>query len=302
MTTKLLRVIRYGFQSVFRNGWLSLATILVTVIALLVFEGLILFRVVTANAVRTLEDKIDIAVYFKADAPEDEILKLSRSLEELNEVKRVAYISRDRALEIFKERTKGDPTIAQALGELEENPLLASVSINAHDPEDYDVIAAYLASEQLKPITEKVTYTQSRRAIERLASIVDTAETMGLALTVFFAFVAALVTFNTIRLAIYSNREEIGIMRLVGGSNRFINGPYMVQGILLGAAAAAASVLLVAPFIHFVDPYLEAFIPGTALKGYFYAHLPSLLAYQLFFGITLSVVSSAVAIRRYLKI
>jgi cell division transport system permease protein len=295
-------MIRYGLQSVFRNGWLSLATVLVLVIALLVFEGLILFRVVTAQAVATLEDKIDIAVYFKASAPEDEILGLSRSLEDLKEVKRVQYVSRDRALEIFKERTTGDPTIAQALGELDENPLLASLSVNAHDPNDYDTIASYIESKQLVSIVEKVTYSQSRRAIDRLASIVGTAETMGLTLTIFFAFVAALVTFNTVRLAIYSNREEIGIMRLVGGSNRFINGPYVVQGVVLGAFAAIVSLLIVAPFIKFADPYLEAFVPGTELGGYFLGHLPSLLGYQLFFGIGLAVASSAVAIRRYLKI
>lgn len=302
MATTLARIIRYGLQSLRRNPWLSIATVLVMLFALVLSEGLILFNVVTETAITALEDKIDIAVYFKTTATEDAILELEQSLEALAEVERVEYVSRDRALELFREANRDDPTITRALEELEGNPLRASLNIKARNPEDYAAIDAYLGNERLGAIVEKVSFTQSRLAIERLARIVATAERFGFLLTLFLAFTAALVTFNTIRLAIYSNREEIGIMRLVGASNSFINGPYLVGGLLLGIIAAVFSLLIALPLVQFGAPHLKNFIPEMDLAAYFSANFLALLGYQLLFGIALGVLSSAIAVRRYLKI
>ena len=281
---------------------LSVATIIVMILALMVFEGLIISNVLTKTAVSSLEDKIDISVYFKTNAAEDEILRLKRSLEGVAEVKSVDYISREKALEIFQTKYQSDPTITQALQELGENPLQASLNIKAHDPNDYATIAASLTDDSFKNLIEKVTYTQSRLAIERLSKIVDTAEKVGLALTIFLALTAALVTFNTIRLAIYSNREEIGIMRLVGASNVFINGPYIMEAIIFGVLSAILSLIITAPFINLIAPYLQTFIPEMDLKTYFLSNLFNLFFYQLLFGILLAIVSGSIAIRRYLKI
>ena len=281
---------------------LSVATIIVMILALMVFEGLIISNVLTKTAVSSLEDKIDISVYFKTNAAEDEILRLKRSLEGVAEVKSVDYISREKALEIFQTKYQSDPTITQALQELGENPLQASLNIKAHDPNDYATIAASLTDDSFKNLIEKVTYTQSRLAIERLSKIVDTAEKVGLALTIFLALTAALVTFNTIRLAIYSNREEIGIMRLVGASNVFINGPYIMEAIIFGVLSAILSLIITAPFINLIAPYLQTFIPEMDLKTYFLSNLFNLFFYQLLFGIALGIVSGSIAIRRYLKI
>jgi len=302
MTTTLLRIIKYGFQSFWRNGLLSVATIIVMILSLMVFEGLIISNVLTNTAVSSLQNKIDISVYFKTNVAEDEILRLKRSLEGVEEVRSVDYISREKALEIFQAKYQSDPTITQALQELGENPLQASLNIKAHDPDDYETIASYLTHESFKNLIEKVTYTQSRLAIERLSRIVDTAEKVGLSLTIFLALTAALVTFNTIRLAIYSNREEIGIMRLVGASNVFINGPYIVEAVIFGVLAAIFSLIITAPFINLIAPYLQTFIQELDLKTYFYSNLFNLFLYQLLFGIALAIISGSIAIRRYLKI
>ena len=301
MATTLFRIIKYGLQSLVRNPWLSVATILVMIFAIVVFEGLIIFNVLTDKTIAALEDKIDISVYFKSTAPEDTILSMERSLEALAEVASVEYISRDKALEIFKERNADDAIIVNALDELKDNPLLASLNIKAHDPKDYSLIATYVSDERFAGDVEKVTYTQSRAAIERLTGIVDAAERTGFFLTLFLACTAVLVTFNTVRLVIYSNKEEIGIMRLVGGSNVFINGPYVIQGILLGTLAALLSFLLLVPVIHFSSPHIQSFIPEVNLETYFYGSFMSLLGYQLLFGILLGMVSSIIAVRRYFK-
>ena len=302
MTTTLSRIIKYGLQTFLRNGWVSLATIIVMILALLVFHFLVIFDVITGQVITALNDKIDIAVYFKSDAKEDDILKLEGVLADLSEVKQVEYISKSKALDIFKSRHKNDATISQALDELTDNPLLASLNIRAKDPEYYAAIAGFLEGDNLSSIVEKVTYNQNRGAIERLSSVVGTLQNFGLVLTAFLAITAVLVTFNTIRLAIYSNREEIGIMRLVGASNKFIHGPYIVNGVLYGLIAAVVSLLLATPLIIWASPYVGALIPELSLTAYFTGNMAGLFGYQLLFGIFLGTVSSILAIRRYLTI
>ncbi len=302
MFTALSRIIKYGFVGFWRNGWLSTATISIIVIALIVFEGLIIFRVLTETALTALQDKIDISVYFKSDVPEDEILKIKSSLESLAEVKSVEYISKDEALKAFSEKHQSDSAIAQSLQELQDNPLLASFNIKAYDPKKYSTIADYLNNASFKDEFQKITYAQNAIVIDRLTKIIDTTEKGVLALIVLLALVAILVTFNTIRLAIYSSREEIGIMRLVGASNALIRGPYLVEGIIYGVIAAILSVAVTAPFVYFSSPYIKIFIPEMNLGMYFSSHLVTLLGYQLIFGIVLGVISSGIAVRKYLRV
>ncbi|MEK7192101.1 MAG: permease-like cell division protein FtsX [Patescibacteria group bacterium] len=302
MATTLSRIIKFGIQNFLRNGWLSVATIAVLVLALLVFHGLIVFGVISQTAVASIKDKIDISVYFKDSAPEDEILKVEREIEGLAEVKSVDYVSKDRALDAFKDRHKEDAVIAQALAELQANPLLASLNIKAKDPKEYPNIVERIQDGPAINVIEKISYAQNKSAIERLARLVDTFGNAGLAITITLALIGALVTFNSVRLAIYSNREEIGIMRLVGASNKFINGPYIVSGLIYGVIAAILSLAAAAPIIALASPYVEVFVPEMNLQSYFYGNLISFFGYHLLFGVVLGVVSSAVAVQRYLKL
>lgn len=302
MLTALVRIIKYGLQGFWRNGWLSTATIFIMILALIVFEGLIIFNILTKTALQSIQDKIDISVYFKLETSEDEILKIKKSLSSLVEVKSVEYISRDKAMEIFQERHQDDPLISQALEELNSNPLMASLNIKAHDPQKYATIADYFNNESLKNLISKVTYADNAAIINRLARIIDTSEKGGFILTLFMAFTAVLVTFNTIRLAIYSNREEIGIMRLVGASNAFVRGPYMVEGIIYGLIAGFLSIAVMLPIIYLTSPYLNIFIPEINLWKYFTFNLLMFLGYQILFGVALGVFSSFIAVRKYLKI
>jgi len=302
MVTTLLRIIRYGLQGFSRNVLLSFGTVAVMTLALFVFLGLSIFGILADTSLTILRDKIDISVYFKPTSSEDDILQVKRSLESLAEVKSVEYISRDRALEIFKERHQDDETISQAITILEENPLSASINIKAHDPREYPVITAYLNNENLSDLVDQVTYNQNQLVINRLVSIVQTAQRAGITLIVVLSVVAVFVTLNTIMLAIYSTRDEIGIMRLVGASNKFIRGPYVVQGALYGLMGAFFSVLLMLPLVYAGTPYVSVLMPEMNLQSYFYGHLPSLLGYQILLGIILGTVSSYIAVRRYLKI
>ncbi len=301
MLVTLSRIIKYGWQAFLRSAWLSISTISVMFLASIVFGGLILFNVVATGAITSLQDKIDISVYFKSNATEDSVLNIKRSLEGLEEVKSVEYISREEALANFKAQHANEEVITQTLGELDENPLLSSLNVKAKNSKEYATIANYLESANLKDLVEKVSYAQNEVVINRLNKLVDTVKRGGFILTIFLAFVAVMVTFNTIRLAIYSNSEQINVMRLVGASNSFIRGPYIVESIIYGVVAAVLSILVLIPIIGFATPHVVSFIPAVNLKTYFKTHFFSLFFYQLLFGIGIGIISSVIAIRRYLR-
>lgn len=301
MITILSRIFRYGFKGFWRNGWLSTATVAIMVLALLVFLNLLLFHAVTDAAVSSIQDKIDISVYFKNTTTEDQILSIKQSLESLSEVKSVDYISSDQALQIFKSNHQSDEAISQAINELTTNPLEASLNIRAQRPDQYAAIAEYLNAPNLSQYIDSVSYAKNQVVIDRLAKLVDTVNRVGLTLIVLLSLIAGLVVFNTVRLAIYSNREEIGIMRVVGASNSMVRGPYMIEGFLCGLIAAVVSLILAFPEAYFASPYIGVLVPNFVLFGYFWTGILTFLGYQLLFGVGIGVLSSFIAVRRYLK-
>lgn len=301
MFTIISRIFHYGFKNFWRNGWLSTATVAIMTLALSVFAGLTLFGVITRAAASTIQDTIDISVYFNTNTSEDQILNIQQSLQSLSEVASVQYISRDQALATFEAKHASDPTVTQAISQLDTNPLEASLDIKAKDPSQYAAISDYLSSPNLAPSIDALSYPQEQDVIERLATIVRNVETGGFVVTIFLALIAGLVIFNTIRIAIYSNRDEIGVMRVVGASNSMVRGPYVVEGMICGLIASIFSLIIAAPAVYFVNPYLNAFIPGLNLFHYFYTHIAQLLLYEVLFGVVIGALSSFIAVRRYLR-
>jgi len=301
MLTTFYRIIKYGVQNFSRNYLVSVATILVLLLAVIVFESLILFGVVGQKAISLVQDKIDISVDFRESVSEDEMLNLKSSLESLSEVKEVEYVSRDEALARFKERHPSDSDIARALEEIGDNPLRASLNIKAFNPRDYSAIASYLNNESLSSIIESVSYNQNQLVIDRLARIMDIGRQAGFLLTIILAVVASIVSFNTILLAIYSSKDEIGIMRLVGASNAFIRGPYVIVGAIYGVISAIAGVILTIPVVYFISPYVSVLIPEMNLWGYFTGSIFGITGYNLLFAVSIGVISSFVVVKRYLR-
>lgn len=307
MITVISRIVHYGLKNFWRNGLLSTATTAIVTLALVVFAGLIFANATTTNIVNFLKDKIDVSVYFQLNTPEDEILRVQEDLQRLPEVRSVSYVSTDRALEIFKERHQDDPDITRSLEQLSFNPLKASLDIKAHDPGNYAAIADYLGGAGLSQYIDNVNYSQNQEAIDNLAAIISNVDRAGLLITIFLSLIAGLVVFNTIRLAIYSNRDEISIMRAVGASNAFVRGPYVVEGILIGLIAAVVSLLfivigfLAAPLIYETNGAFDTSIPGFSLVSYFYQNFWKIFLYQALFGVALTSISSWIAVKRYLR-
>ncbi len=298
----LKRLLTYAWLSFRRNGWLSTATILVMMLTLFVIGGLTMLSVVANTVLNDLENKIDIAVFFKLGTDEEEILKIKRELETLAAVKEVSYVSAVAALAEFKERHKSEPAVLASLEELgDENPLPASLNIKAQNPSELSSIAAYLQEKNFAPV-EKINYFENQAIIERLSSMVRGVRSAGVGTVLVLGFIAVLVAFNTVRLAIYTAREEINIMKLVGATNWYIRGPFMIEGIFYGGIAAIATALAFLPVIWVIFPKILLILPNVNLLQYFTANFLQFFLILFVIGVALGVGSSALAIRRYLKI
>lgn len=299
--TTLKRVLRSGYQSFRRNGWLSAATIMVMVLSLFVMGNLIFLSAFASTVIAEFKSKIDVSVYFASDAPEENILAVKHDLEAHPDVAEVSYVSRDTALELFRSQHKDEELIDQALDELGENPLQASLNIRAKNPEQYAAISEFLSAKKY-PVVEKINYFENRMVIDRLSAILNSVRGGGSALVLLLAAIAVLVSFNTIRMAIFTMREEIGIMRLVGATKWFIRGPFLVSGVLYGASAAALTMLVFFPLVWLVSPHFILLLPSFDLFKYFITNFVEFFAVLLGTGMLIGVTSSMLAVRKYLDV
>jgi cell division transport system permease protein len=298
----LKRVFKNGVVNFWRNIWVSLAATLVMVLALFMVGSLIFSNLILTSALARIEDQVDISVYFSSGVTEEEILNAKSALEQLTQVKSIAYVSRDQALEKFKARHTANALITQSLEELGENPLQASLNITAKNSDQYEIIARFLDSGAYSSIIDKINYFQNQVVIERLANVLAAARTVGSGATIVLAMIAMLVVFNTIRLAIYTSRDEISVMRLVGASRRYVRGPFLVEGALYGLFSAAATMIVFYPATIWLGPLAERFFGGPNLFNYYISNFFQFFLILALSGVILGVVSSSIAVRRYLKI
>ena len=302
MLLTLNRIIKSGLINFWRNGWLSTATVLIMTVTLLAWTSIFLLNVVLTSVLGVLEQKVDISVYFNLDAKEADILALKSKLDNLEEVKNVEYVSAGEALEVFKKRHSDDDILLKSVQELSDNPLEASLNVLAQDASKYETVVSFLGQNQFGNIISKINYAENKIVIDRLGNIIGVLRQSGLAAGLILALIAFLVAFNTVRLAIYSSREEITIMKLVGASNRFVRGPFIVEGVLHGLVSSAFAFMVIIPGVAVIGPKLFNFLPEINLVNYLGDNFWQLLFFQTLGGIILGVFSSWFAIRKYLKV
>ncbi len=296
------RVFNVGWTNFKRNSYLSMGTTGVMVLVLFLFSGLMSLNYLASRVVLGLEEKVDVSVYFKNEASEEEIVKIKNDLEALSTVKKVEYVSRGQALDEFKAKHAGDTLIQDSLAELGDNPLQASLNVKAKDSSQYASIASFIEGNKFRSLVDKINFYENEQVIKRVLAISGGLRNWGFLVTMALALIAVLVTFNTVRLTIYSQIQEIEIMRLVGGSNWHIKAPYLVEGGLYGALAAGIVAVTFYPVAYFISPKVEALMPGVSLISYFVSNIFQFVPLIFFMGILLGVTSSFVAIRRFLKI
>ncbi len=305
--TKLKRTIKSGAISFWRNGSVSLASVLILTVTLTVISMVLFSGVVLSSTLETIKNKVDIDIYFANNATEDSILVFANDIKKNPDIAEVKYISKDQAYTIFRERHKDEESTIQALDEIGDNPLPASVNIKAKDPNKYESIVSFLKDKQQEPenntIIDKINYTEkNQQAIASLNRIITASNKLGVLVAIFFAIVSILITFNTIRLAIYIFREEISVMRLVGASEIYIRAPFVTVGILYGLVSAIVTTIILLPITHYAGNWTEKLGTGINLFTYYQDNLAIIILCLVLAGSALGSVSAFFAIKKYLKV
>lgn len=301
------RIVRSGLINFYRNTFVSFASVMMMTLTLLVIGSTVFMSAVLSFTISNIERKVDVNVYFYPNAPEAQILEMKTTLEQLPQVASVSYVSREDALTAFKTRHENDYLTLQALDELGTNPLGASLNVQAKDSTQYESIAQFLNGDETmdsgvnKTIIEKVNYYQNKEIISRLNSLAHTVQRVSLILTIVFVALSIIITLNTIRMAIYSSREEINVMRLVGAENKYIQGPFMVEGIVSGLFAAVITIIALFPLTLWISKYTIDFFGGLSLIKYYGDNFLQIFLILLVVGVLLGSLASWFAIRKYLK-
>ena len=303
--THLKRIIRSGYKNFIRSGYTSVASILIMTITLFVITSLIFIQVALHSSLNNIKEKVDVTVYFVEGTNESDIKDIQSELSKLPEVKSVDYTSADDALAQFKDKHANDYLTLQALDELSSNPLGATLNIKAKDPSQYESISKYFESDNAVSkgdlnIISKIDYNQNKIIIDRLNAIIAGAQKLGFAVSMILVLISIIITFNTIRLIIYMSRDEISVMRLVGAGPKYVQGPFVVSGVLVGVISAFVTIILFVPISIWLGNQMSDFV-GINLFTYFKDNFIQLFFIMLLSGVLIGGVSSYLAIMRYIK-
>lgn len=302
MFVVIKRVFRTAWQGLVRNNWLSFACIAMLTISLMIFSSILIFNNASNNLINILKEKMDISIYFKRDVPEEDILRIRDDLIGNEKIAKIEYISQEEALKIFEQKSNRNPAIKKALDKLGENPLAASLNIKAKDTAYYTTIIDDINNSAFKDKLITVDLMENQSVIKRINSLSTGIKLSSLLAIIVAAILSILISFNTIRMAIYSLKGEIEIMKLVGASNWFIRWPFLLEGAIQGLIASLIAILILMPLIMWISPKAESFISEINVSLYFWSHFWYIFLYQTLFGIFLGIVASFWAINKYLKI
>jgi cell division transport system permease protein len=298
-----LRVVKFAFQDLWRNIGLSFMTVFILVLMLLSVNTLWSLDVLTTQAVEAVKKQIDVSIYFVPQATDANVAEIKNYVQMFPEVVEVSVQSKEEVLTVFRERHKLQKEALDALDELGSNPFGPTMIIKTKEPQDYKKIIEALNIPEYSTIIEAKSFDNHEDAITRLQNITNRVERVGFGLTVLFALISFLIIFNTIRVAIVTQRVEISIKRLVGASNWFIRGPYLIESVVFTVVSIACTIGLVYLALRWVDPYLAVVLPnGFSLTNYFYSNMLMLFGVQALAVLLLTGLSSALAMRRQLKV
>jgi cell division transport system permease protein len=299
----LLRILKSGVVNLRRNIWLAAASSLVMTITLIILSVMSLLFIITSFSVQSIQERVDISAYFKNDVSEARILAIRDELLADPRILSVNYVSSAEARRNFEESNKNDQLIIDSLNELTDNPFPPTLQIKAKNLEDYPAIATMLEESNYKDLIQEINFEDNRIIIERLNSLLTFIITFGLILMVVFCLIAVLVIFNTIALTIYNRREEVEIMRLVGATNWYIRGPFLVEALTYSLIATIITSILILPIYFQMLPKISNYLtPGENIfSGDIKIFLGVIIA-QLIIAFILSAISSLLAMRKYLRI
>jgi cell division transport system permease protein len=297
------RTMQFAFQDFNRNKGISLAAIFVLTVTVLLISSGFLFHGVANYVTGQIQNKIDITAYFKAGTQESDVQAAQVEIQKLSTVKGVQYVSQAQAMATFQQAHQNDVTLQQAITQVGENPFLPQLNISTNgDPTQYQQVANVLANSDFSNLIDHVDYSQKKAVIDQIYAITSRINRFGLVLAVLLVIMAILVVFNTVKLAIDNSKEEIATMRIVGASDWFIRGPFIICGAIYGLIAFGISFVISLLSAYGLSYYLAIVMPGFNLFTYLLTNILIFVLIQLLFGVGLGILSSYIVVRKYLKI
>ncbi len=299
----LLRIIKFAFQDIIRNLGLSVMTVFILVIMLFSLNALWSIDKLTTEAVQLAKAQVNMSLYLVSTIDEKGLGDLQAYIRSFPQVTGVKVLLREQVLDIFKQRHELSPEILDALKELGGNPFGPTIIIQAREPQDYKKISEALDVPEYQQFIEGKSFAEHEEALTRIQNITNRIEKIGLGLTVLFALIAFLIIFNTVRVAIHSQRREISIKRLVGASNWFIRGPYLLEALIFTVVSVIIAIICIRLALQQVDPYVSVVFPNNfSLTKYYDSHKLYLFGIQAAAVLLLTIISSSLAMRRQLKV
>ncbi len=297
------RIIKFSLQDIGRNIWLSIVTVTILVLALISINMLLVTRVIGEKAIASVKDKVDISLYLKPDSGEDEIMALKAEVSGLAPVKEVGYISKAEALEFFREKNQNNPEILQALRELGQNPLSPSLVIKPKNTEAVKELINSLNKID-SDIIESRNFTDHELILEKINSLTRKVSEIGLAISLVFVLTTLLVVYYAIRMAIYTHRREIKIMRLVGASNAFIYIPFLLSSLIYTFVGLAIVAAVFYPLLGLLQPYLDVFFVGYDINivSYFTANVFRIFGLEFASIAAINILASFIAVKVYARV
>lgn len=300
------RIIKFALQGFFRNFWLSLVTI--TMMFLSIFSVTLLLGIdyLKQATLKGVEQKVDILVSLKPNISKEDLDSLYDDLKYLPEVKKVTIITPEDNKRLFQERN-ADSSVLKALdifGE-DENPFNYNLAVNAYDLNQYQKILDFIQQDKYASLIESSAFHNYEQFITQINKIADSVNRYSWYLIGIFILISAIVIFNTIRMSIYTRKDEIMIIKLVGASNWFVQMPFIIESLLYALLALALVVLFVFILANFLQPSLNVYYQGTDvidLTTYFQSKFLLIFGGQFLALAFLNVASTLFAVRKYLKV
>lgn len=300
--SSLLYFLKQSLQGFARNLSTTLGSIITIFLSLFIIGLFLVGATIVDNIVKSVESEVSITAYIDDDAKEEDISEMQTYVKGLDGVANVSFTTKDQALEDFRNMSSN----ADIVNELGGNPLPASINIELSDPQQVQEVAEQIeGSELFAKVADEDNPADSlkygQRTVERLFSVTNYVRYIGIALIVLLVFIALVFINNTIRLAIMARRKEIAIMRLVGASNGFIRGPFLMEGALHAVIGAVLAIGCLELIHQLALPRLQgslAFLPIDVSGGMFLLIYLALLVA----GLVIGLIGSALAMRRYLRV
>lgn len=302
---QLWRIMQAGGRNFMRNAWLSTAATAVMTVTLTIVVISFISNLALTSTIKGVTDRIDVSVYLKSDVTQDQVDKFEKSLLNSPNVAGVSFVSVQQAVANYKAQNKNNPQLIQALDEAGD-ALPPSLQVKAKDAKKLSDIADVVNQPSNKALldpTAPPSYSGNRKAtIDRIVRFANFFKTAGLFASVIFVIISTLIIFNTIRMAIFTRRDEIEIMKLVGATKWFIRGPFIFEAALYGIIAAAIAVTLSYLLLFGAGPRIASYIDFGSTISFFRNYPVVVVGLELLIGIAIGAVSSLLAMTRYLKL